>query len=356
MEIRSRFRRPFLWFSQIITGVPRPWKHFLIDGLMVNAYDILRRPKVCSKVLEMNVHRFLDFSGLIMMDSGGFLFMKQESLKIHPKDILELYRKSKPNFGVILDYPLNPNLSSNEVKRRQKVTLKNTEYMIKNFDESNPELIPVIHGYSSHSIRWFLNELFRIGNFKIYAIGSLVPSVFSQRGARRLYNVIRLVTYVRRKLPDKIIHVFGVGSTLTMHLMFYLGVDSVDSSGWRKKAAYGAIQLPGIGDRYITRKKKSKNYPDLSVEERKILDACKCPVCKEHSLEDLMHSFKLRALHNAWVHQNEVENARKLIKEGIEEYEKYIKKIFEKTIFNKFFKYAMKMRRRRGMKLLNHSI
>jgi len=51
-----------------------------------------------------------------------------------------------------------------------------------------------------------------------------------------------------------------------------------------------------------------------------------------NSLEDLMHSFKLRALHNAWVHQKGVENARKLIKEGMEEYEKYIKKIFEKNL------------------------
>jgi 7-cyano-7-deazaguanine tRNA-ribosyltransferase len=39
---------------------------------------------------------------------------------------------------------------------------------------------------------------------------------------------------------------------ITMNMMYYSGADSVDSSSWRTKAAFGAIQLSGIGDRYYT--------------------------------------------------------------------------------------------------------
>ena len=43
-----------------------------------------------------------------------------------------------------------------------------------------------------------------------------------------------------------------------MHLMFALGVDSLDSIGWRLKAGYGAVQLPGFGDRFTGDKLRKK--------------------------------------------------------------------------------------------------
>jgi tRNA-guanine family transglycosylase len=115
--------------------------------------------------------------------------------------------------------------------------------------------------------------------------------------------------------------------------MFYAGADSVDSSAWRMKAAFGAIQLPGIGDRYISRKKRHKVYRDLSRDEKTLLEECKCPACRGYSLRGLRESFKLRALHNAWVYQKDVEKARKLVKKR--EDETYVKDILSKTRFSK---------------------
>ena len=45
-----------------------------------------------------------------------------------------------------------------------------------------------------------------------------------------------------------------------MYLMFLIGADSVDSSGWRTKVAYCEIQIPRKGDRYITKWKRHKKY------------------------------------------------------------------------------------------------
>jgi 7-cyano-7-deazaguanine tRNA-ribosyltransferase len=333
---------PILWFSQEINGSPKPWRHFKIDGLMVNAYEILQMKVTREKIKDKGIHRYLEFKGPITMDSGGFLFMKKKILDIHPQEVLRLYELSKPDFGVVLDHPLEPNLPQTERKRRQLKSLKNTRYMIDSKRGHNPELIPVIHGHSSQTVAWYIRALNRISDFETYGIGSLVPSVFSAKGAGGIYNVLRIVSYVRKKLPDKKIHVFGIGSTLTMHLMFYAGADSVDSSGWRTKAAFGAIQLSGIGDRYITPRKRHKTYPDLSNRERNILTRCKCPVCRKEGLDELKRSFKARALHNSWVFQKEVEKTRELVKKN--EYESYLQMILTRSRLSNAFRYAMKQR------------
>lgn len=340
-----KIETPFLWFSQLIRGRPRPWNYFKISGLMVNAYEIMKKKKICESIREIGIHKFLNFNGPIIMDSGGFLFMKENKISIHPSEILDLYEKSKPNFGVILDYPLSPRLSPEEMRKRQKITLENTKYMINKYAGKNPELIPVIHGHTIKSVKWYLNELKKLHDFDIYGIGSVVPSVFTSKGAGGVYNVIKIITFVRSQLPEsKIIHVFGVGSTLTMHLMFISGASSVDSTGWRTKAAFGAIQLPGIGDRYISPNKKHKKYPNLSRAEKKILENCNCPICKKFSLKELTKSFEYRAIHNSWVFQRELEIARKLLKEGEKEYEKHVEKVMRNSKFYRAFKFAKKMK------------
>ena len=328
----AKIQTPFLWFSQVLNGSPKPWHLFKIDGLMLNAYEIIRNSVANTKVREKGIHNYVEFDGPIMMDSGGFLFMKKRVLDVRPEAILELYEESKPNFGVVLDHPLSPTLGAHIKKRRMLTTLENTQIMLRLKKGSNPELIPVIHGYSLESINWYLDKLNEIGDFSVYGIGSLVPSVFASKGAGGIYNVLKVVSAVRKALPEKIIHVFGVGSTLTMHLMFYVGADSVDSSAWRTKAAFGAIQLPGTGDRYISLRKKHKHYPQLRQEELRILDECKCPACKGEGLEGLRKSFTMRALHNAWVHQREIEKVRKLVSEG--EYERYVKEVIRRTKFS----------------------
>jgi len=334
---------PFLWFAQLIEGKPKPWKHFSLDGVMVNAYEILGKTKANNEVRKKGIHGYLQFRGPTMMDSGGFQFMKKKELNIDPKKILELYEESKPNFGVVLDHPLGPNLSHEEKMDRWFKTLTNTRIMVANYNTNCSELVPAVHGHEIEEIDWFLQELDRISAFRCLGIGSLVPSVFSTKGAGGIANVVEIVNFVRKKLPERRIHVFGVGSTLTMHLMFYAGADSVDSSGWRTKAAYGAIQLPGIGDRYITSRKRHKTYRDLSENEKEILAQCECPVCKKEGLETLKKSFTSRALHNAWIFQKEVEKARELIK--MDEYESFVQEILTQSSLSSAFKFAMELKK-----------
>lgn len=331
---------PMLWFSEIVKGrYDSPWRYFKIDGLLMNTYDIMQRSQLFEEAKNQGIHKFLGYDGPILMDSGGFLFMMKNKMDVKVEEIISFYEKTKPNFGVVLDHPLIPTLSKYESKKRKLKTLANTRTMVKNKITKNPVLIPVIHGYQPNEIRWFLNKLNKIGKFPIYGIGSLVPSLYNVKGIGGILNVMRVILEIRKQIPRAKLHVFGTGGALTMHLMFFAGANSIDSSAWRTKAAFGAIQMPGMGDRWVTKAVRKKPYPQLSKNEKKRLENCRCPMCRRYGFEGLQTDFTARAIHNAWVHQQELKKARKLVKEN--RYDEYVEKIMKKTKFTSLF-YAIK--------------
>jgi tRNA-guanine family transglycosylase len=341
----NKIEYPMLWLSQIVSAHDTaPWKYFKVDGVLMNAYDFMQHPRKFEEVKKRKIHEFLGYDGPVIMDSGGFQFMMKNKMNITAKQIIDFYEESKPNFGVVLDHPIIPTLTTEESRQRKLNTLRNTKIMMDNRITKNPILIPVIHGYDSKDIRWYLKKLEKLGSFPIYGIGSLVPSLYNVRGVGGILNVMKVISEVRKQIPDAKLHVFGTGGTLTMHLMYFAGANSLDSSAWRTKAAFGAIQMPGVGDRWVTKTIRKKQYTQLSNEERKKLENCCCPMCKKFGFECLEKDFSARALHNAWVHQQEVRKARKLIKEN--RYERYVAKIMKKTKFASLFSTIEKLKLR----------
>ncbi len=322
-------RSPLFWLTHSIDGSPRPWEHFRIENLMVNAQEILQSPAWTDRVTANGIHKSLRFSGSIMMDSGGYLILRDRKPRFGLEEVLDLYEASHPEYCVALDHPLRPGIRRYQERSRQNVSLRNLSAMLRLRTTNNPSMVPVIHGHSIESVSWYISRLQTRGRFDLVGIGSLVPSLFKLKGAMGITQAISILAYVRQRLPEARLHTFGVGSTITMHLMFLIGIDSIDSSAWRTKAAYGAIQLPGIGDRYITSNERSAIKRKLGRHERELLDNCRCPACRREGLKGLRRSFGLRALHNAWVFQQEVNLTRKL-KRG-SEYEAYAKEILGKS-------------------------
>lgn len=117
-------------------------------------------------------------------------------------------------------------------------------------------------------------------------------------------EILASLQRVRREFPAKQIHVFGIGGTATLHLAALLGVNSVDSSGWRNRAARGIVQLPGSGDRVVGNLGKWRGRIP-SEEEWATLKACQCAACLRYSLgglqENGIRGFCNRATHNLYV-------------------------------------------------------
>ncbi|MCI4435183.1 MAG: hypothetical protein JHC33_00005 [Ignisphaera sp.] len=83
----------------------------------------------------------------------------------------------------------------------------------------------------------------------------------------------------------------------------YLNVTSMDSSSWRTKAAYGKVIIPGRGERYVGGREAKFGRKDLSPEDLKLLidalEQTRFPFIDR--LDDMLKSFKGRALINAWI-------------------------------------------------------
>jgi 7-cyano-7-deazaguanine tRNA-ribosyltransferase len=284
---------------------------------MFNASDFVSKGKHCNgSKLDTGIHNAIGFGRPIMMDSGGFSFLRRGSLGIRAAAIASVYNVVKPDYGMVLDRPLFPSANRRTERAWQDVTLRNTREMNNLVSRKATKLVPVVHGSTPPSIDRFLTELDQIGEFDVLAVGSIVPALFNVRAGPNLDKVLHALIHLRASRPRVHLHALGVGSMKSMHMMFLLGIDSVDSSSWRTKAAYGAIQIPGCGDRYVTDHKRHFKARAISAEERRVLDRCKCPICINGEVGELKRSFTGRALHNAWVLQKEAAHARTLKRQG----------------------------------------
>jgi len=319
---------PILWLGHRVGGNPKPWQAFHLPGVLMNALDIFATGQASQKAREAGINRYLGLepSCPTLLDSGGYLYLKRNDLKADPCDILDLYEDLAPTIGAILDHPLDPFAAIEVNQRRWQQTLVNTRLM---FERNGClTLMPIIHAHSVAQAQKACTELREIiGEPVIVGIGSLVPLMRTRHDGGLLtehqssrHLAVELVRTVRNEFPHSFLHVFGVGGTTTMHLMFALGVDSLDSIGWRLKAGYGAIQLPGLGDRFTGNKHRRNRT--LLIEDmvaKEALLECQCPVCQEHGTFEkrwmaLDRSFNNRALHNAWVFVQEVNAFREWVK------------------------------------------
>ena len=270
---------------------------------------------------------------------------KKEEMDLDPIKVLDLYENSKPDIGVVLDHPFDPNSSNQANKKRWDITLKNTRSMI----ESNSKipLMPVLHGYSLKVLGKACSDIKKIDDDpKLIGIGSLVPLIFSTTaGSKRFPDcmqfVMESVKLIRSEFPDAMIHAFGIGSTLTMHLMYSVGTDSLDSTGWRIKAAYGIIQLPGVSDRHVKTRNNGRRY--LDTAEQRILAKCECPICNEKSIKERMtildENFIPRAVHNAWVFKKEEQDFKKAVNEGL--IQEFLENRLKNGYYSKSFDYLI---------------
>jgi len=201
--------------------------------------------------------------------------------------------------------------------------------------------MPVIHGYSYDEIDAMIKKVIEIKkDFECYGIGSLVPLLFPFN-IKKAKIILDLLVYVRRRLPNVFLHVFGMGSILTMHLAFLLGADSVDSQGWVRCAGHCKIQIPGLGQRFVVRCNERFRYPQWSPCVNWLDYYCDCPICKKKNYKKLLISSKTnRAIHNAYTLCSEIELIRKFIQKG--EYLEFVESRLQRTSLFPLLKYIKK--------------
>ncbi|MHA1232445.1 MAG: tRNA-guanine transglycosylase [Candidatus Helarchaeota archaeon] len=341
-----------------------------VSNFLSNVFDLLYQDK---KKKRARLIELLVKEGLFhKMDSGGFQLMKQELLKnkafnLTPEIVYETQKKCNCDIGVILDVPIGACVNEKQDLKNIDKTMKNFERLLKIYDHlhDNFSILPVIHGYSYKMLDYALQKLESLISepVKALGIGSLVPMVKSTKNSGRTgskSNFIDILIYVRKKLPKTFIHTFGIGGTMA-YLAFLCGVDSIDSNGWILKASRGVIQLPGISDRFLRKKKHNRPYliknrkirgTNEIINEIELFMNCQCPACIEYYKEgnwtyndwkkkciDFDQYNELsrlkRVIHNLWLYQNELKLMKDAIKSG--KIQDFIEKRLRFSVYKKLY-------------------
>jgi helicase len=186
----------------------------------------------------------------MFVDSGGFAALFKNSnvkvknglgvIEIQGEDTLETveplgvldFQESLADVAFTLDFPIPPGLDTSEARRRFDLTIRNALWALENRRRRDLPLYACIQAWDAKSAGEAARE-YSGADFEGIAVGGLVPR------ARDKDLVRSILTKVRQEIPDKPIHVFGLGSPHILREVFSLGADSADSSSYVKKAAEG---------------------------------------------------------------------------------------------------------------------
>jgi len=286
---------------------PRVWdassSYFLPDlqAVMISYADIHQFPRMRQRMMDNGIHATLNIPGKIQifLDNGAFGFSRR-GVETPTNEYEEFIRQAKPYWRAVpQDFIPTPNMTLDEQDEcLRRTMLVNTAYDYDGY-------VPVIH--ISRVINDYIAQMKANENLAAkpcLAIGGIVPNLLRAPKSLTHGEILQSLINLRREFADKQIHVFGIGGTSTLHVAMLLGFDSVDSSGWRNRAARGIVLLSGSGERTIV-PLGSWNGRKLNATEMEQIAECFCPACRKFGLEGLKsqttEGFRIRATHNLWI-------------------------------------------------------
>ena len=188
----------------------------------------------------------------LLIDSGGFAslfkeFSVREHQKVgllehhspaglettHPRDVLH-FQEEYADIGFSLDFPIPPSMERSEASLRQRLTIANALWALKNRRRTSMRLFACVQGWDVDSYQTCAQAYVGQG-FDGLAIGGLVPRMRNQG------ELFKIVDRVRETDPTVPLHVFGLGKPALVQKLFARGVQSVDSSSYVKMAADGKL-------------------------------------------------------------------------------------------------------------------
>jgi 7-cyano-7-deazaguanine tRNA-ribosyltransferase len=292
---------PRVWDSASPYHLPK------LRAVMVSYADFHRNPARRRAAMEAGLHAYLSVpDGVeVYLDNGAFYFLARDGGAPHAA-YEEFVAAARPDWWPIpQDFIPLPRMSEVE----QRACFDRT--MTVNLAYRHDGFVPVIHIGSQ--LGRYTAEL--VGHESLsakpaLALGGLVPNLLRAPKAMAYGTLLQSLRHVREAFAQKRLHVFGIGGTATLHLAALLGLDSVDSSGWRNRAARGIVQLAGSGDRVVADLGSWRGRRP-SAQEWETLAGCECPACRRAGLEGLqarrLEGFCNRATHNLWVLLEEAE-------------------------------------------------
>jgi 7-cyano-7-deazaguanine tRNA-ribosyltransferase len=269
-------------------------------ALITNAYITKKHFK--AQATRKGIHNLLDFSGVVMTDSGAYQTLVYGDVEVTPAEIVRYQEEINTDIATILDIPTGWNATERHATYTVEETLKRARELAK--IKTRQDILwvgPVQGGQHLDLVAHSAREMGKLP-FQIYALGSPTP-VMEQYLFDTLVDMI--LTAKKNLPPQRPLHLFGAGHPFMFALAIALGCDLFDS------AAYAIYAREG---RYMT------EYGTLKLDELEYFP-CSCPVCTRcdpNEVRTLEEAEKQEALarHNLIVSLSEVKRVKQAIIEG----------------------------------------
>ncbi len=252
-----------------------------------------------------DVHEYLNFDGIIMMDSGAYQMMMYGDIELGVLDTIKIQSHVKTDIGVIMDHPISYKITRREAKTRVNTTIDNILESIPYLDKKVKWTLPIQGGKFTdimHSYIQRVKEEDIFPNFEFYALGSVVPVMINQDYS----TLVKMIVTARENIPiTHPLHLFGAGHPSMFALATFLGCDTFDSA---------AYILMAKENRYMT---VNGTYQLDNIREF----PCICPVCSSYTPDELRametsEKTRLLAEHNLWVSIGEIKQIHNAIRQG----------------------------------------
>ena len=283
---------------------PSEIKRIGFNSIFTNAYILYQNQEKREEVLKNGLHQFLNYDGLIATDSGAFqqYMYNEDGIEIKPEEIETFQENINSDFPVILDSPVQPGDDFSTAEKKVNLSLKRAKDNISRRNKKTSWIGP-IHGSTYLDLLEQSAKNMSQLDFDIFAIGGLVK-YFLNYQFKKVLQI--LVTVKKNVIPNRPLHMFGLGLPQFFSLAVAFGCDLMDS------AAYA---LYAQENRYFTLSTGTRNLSELKEFP------CECPICSEYSPEDLKafggpKKTNLLAKHNLYISYSELKTIRQAIRDG----------------------------------------
>jgi 7-cyano-7-deazaguanine tRNA-ribosyltransferase len=273
---------------------------FGFEAVITNAYILKKRYE--NKPVEQGLHKFLDFDGAVMTDSGAYQILVYGGVDVTQAEIVAYQEGIGSDIATILDIPTGWRITKDEATETVQETLKRAKSFFKVKKRDDILWVgPVQGGRHLDLVAKSAQAMSKLP-FQIHALGSPTEIMESYR-----FDVLvdMIMTAKMNLPPERPLHLFGAGHPEMFSLAVALGCDLFDS------AAYA---LYARENRYMT-ENGTWRLSELDYFP------CQCPRCRGKKPKDVQtlpprEREAFLAEHNLNVCQAELNRIKQAIRDG----------------------------------------
>ena len=275
-------------------------EEFGFEAVITNAYILKKRFK--NEPIKKGLHKFLDFDGSIMTDSGAYQILVYGGVEVNQEEIVEYQKNIGSDIATILDIPTSWKVSKESARETVSETLQRAKDFFKLKTGDNILWVGPVQGGRHLDLVAESAKIIGKMPFQIHALGSPTEVMQNYR-----FDVLAdMIITAKKHLPlNRPLHLFGAGHPFMFSLAVALGCDLFDS------AAYA---LYARQNRYMT---------ENGTWQLSNLDyfPCSCPNCMKETPKDVISRSKKEietflAEHNLFVCISEIRRIKQAIREG----------------------------------------